>query len=49
VSDAVQRLTHEGLLTTRRRQGTFVSSPGIEDVRGQLLLREALECQSARL
>lgn len=49
VSDAVQRLTHEGLLTTRRRQGTFVCSPSIEDVRGQLLLREALECQSARL
>jgi GntR family transcriptional regulator, rspAB operon transcriptional repressor len=49
VSDAVQRLTHEGLLTTRRRQGTFVNSPSIEDVRGQLFLREAIECQSARL
>ena len=49
VSDAVQRLTYEGLLTTRRRQGTFVCSPSIEDVRGQLLVREALECQSARL
>ena len=49
VSDAVQRLTLEGFLTTRRRQGTFVRSPGIEDVRGGLLLREALECQSARL
>jgi len=49
VSDAVQRLTHEGFLTTRRRQGTFVSTPSFEDVRGQLLLREALECQSARL
>ena len=49
VSDAVQRLTLEGFLTTRRRQGTFVRPPSIEDVRGQLLLREALECQSARL
>jgi DNA-binding GntR family transcriptional regulator len=49
VSDAVQRLTHEGFLTTRRRQGTFVRPPSIEDVRGQFLLREALECQSARL
>lgn len=49
VADAVQRLTHEGFLTTRRRQGTFVSSPNRDDVRGQLLLREALECQSARL
>lgn len=49
VADAVQRLTHEGFLTTRRRQGTFVTTPNREDVRGQLLLREALECQCARL
>lgn len=49
VSDAVRRLTHEGFLTTRRRQGTFVRPPSIEDVRGKFLLREALECQSARL
>ncbi len=49
VSDAVQRLSYEGFLTTRRRQGTFVNSPSVEDVRGQLLLREAIECQSARL
>lgn len=49
VSDAVQRLTHEGFLTTRRRQGTFVRPPKLEDVRGALLLREALECQCARL
>lgn len=49
VSDAVQRLTLEGFLTTRRRQGTFVRPPSIEDVRGEFLLREALECQSARL
>lgn len=47
--DAVQRLMQEGFLITRRRQGTFVSAPSFEDVRGQLLLREALECQSARL
>jgi len=49
VSDAVQRLAHEGFLATRRRQGTFVCSPSIEDVRGQIILREALECQAARL
>jgi len=49
VADAVQRLTLEGFLTTRRRQGTFVSTPSIKDIRGQLLLREAIECQSARL
>jgi DNA-binding GntR family transcriptional regulator len=45
----VQRLTQEGFLTTRRRRGTFVASPSIEDVRGQFLLREAIECQCARL
>jgi DNA-binding GntR family transcriptional regulator len=49
VSDAVQRLAYDGFLTTRHRQGTFVVSPSIEDVRGQLWLREAIECQSARL
>jgi len=49
VSDAVLKLTHEGFLTTRRRKGTFVQSPSIEDVRGQFLLREAIECQCARL
>ena len=49
VADAVQRLTHEGFLTTRRRLGTFVTTPSREDVRGQLLLREAIECQAVRL
>ena len=49
VSDAVQKLTYEGFLSTRRRKGTLVRTPSIEDVRGQLLLREALECQCARL
>jgi DNA-binding GntR family transcriptional regulator len=49
VSDAVQRLAYDGFLTTRHRQGTFVVSPSIEDVRGQLWLREAIECQCARL
>ncbi|MFN7888693.1 MAG: GntR family transcriptional regulator [Pirellula sp.] len=49
ISDAVQRLAYDGFLATRHRQGTFVTSPSIEDVRGQLLLREAIECQFARL
>lgn len=49
VSDAVQRLAYDGFLTTRHRQGTFVVSPSVEDVRGQLWLREAIECQCARL
>lgn len=49
VSEAIQKLTHQGFLYTRPRKGTFVSSPSLEDVRGQQLLREALECQVARL
>jgi len=49
VSDAVQRLTHEGFLTTRRRQGTFVRPPSIEDVRGEFLLREAGVSERASL
>lgn len=49
VSDAVQKLTYDGFLTTRRRHGTIVRNPDIEDIRGQIILREALECQAARL
>ncbi|MEW4565891.1 GntR family transcriptional regulator [Bremerella sp. JC770] len=49
IADAVQRLTYEGFLTTRRRHGTFVTVPNREDIRDQLLLREALECQAARI
>jgi len=48
VADAVHRLTHDGFLTTRRRHGTLVTTPNREDVCGQLLQREALECQGAR-
>jgi DNA-binding GntR family transcriptional regulator len=49
VADAVQRLTYEGFLTTRRRLGPFVTTPSPADLRGQLLLREAIECQAVRL
>ncbi|UUO04607.1 GntR family transcriptional regulator [Blastopirellula sp. J2-11] len=49
ISDAIQRLTYEGFLTTRRRQGTFVTVPNRNDIQDQLLLREALECQASRI
>ena len=49
VAEAVQRLTAEGFLVAVARRGTHVRVPSREDVRGQLLLREALECESARL
>ncbi len=49
VAEAVQRLTAEGFLVSVPRRGTQVRVPGREDVRGQLLVREALECQGVRL
>ncbi len=49
IAEAVQRLTLEGFLVSVPRRGTQVRVPGAEDVRGQILVREALECQAARL
>ncbi len=49
VSEALQRLEHEGLLESRPRVGTRVRVPTLEDVRGNHVIREALESQSARL
>jgi DNA-binding GntR family transcriptional regulator len=49
VSEALQRLEHEGLVESRPRVGTRVKAPTEVDVRGQCQLREALEVQAARL
>ena len=49
VAEAVQRLTAEGILVSTSRRGTQVRVPSREDIRGQLLVREALEAQCARL
>ena len=49
VTEAFQKLEHEGLLESRPRVGTRVRIPTAEDVRGHYLVREALECQAARL
>ena len=49
VAQAFQRLEHEGLLESRPRVGTRVRLPSVEDVRGLYMVREALECQAARL
>ena len=49
VSEALQRLEHEGLVESRPRVGTRVKVPTEIDVRGQCQLREALEVQAARL
>jgi DNA-binding GntR family transcriptional regulator len=49
IAEAVQRLTAEGFLVAVARRGTQVRVPNREDVRGQLLVREAIECQAAWL
>ena len=49
VLEAMLMLTEEGLLETKPRSMTRVRVPRPEDVRGRHWLREALECQVARL
>ncbi|MDR1284459.1 MAG: GntR family transcriptional regulator [Opitutaceae bacterium] len=49
VLEAMVQLEADGLLETLPRQGTRVRAVHIEDLRGQLILREAIECQAARL
>ena len=49
VAQALQRLEIEGILESRPRAGTRVKAPTADEIRGRFELREALECQSARL
>lgn len=49
VSEALQRLEVEGLVESRARIGTRVRIPRPSDVRGHVIVREALESQAARL
>jgi DNA-binding GntR family transcriptional regulator len=49
VGDALQRLENEGLVESRPRVGTRVRVPTPLAVRGNYIVREALETQSARL
>jgi len=49
VAEAILRLTSEGFLTAVPRRGTQVRTPSPDDIRGQVLVRMALECQGARL
>ena len=49
VAEALKRLENEGVLETRARIGTRIKIPSPGEVRGLLELREALECESARL
>ncbi len=49
VLEAMLELQNEGLIETLPRRGTGVRRLTLSDLRGQLILREALECQAARL
>src|SRR5581483_7824173 len=49
VAEALQRLEVEGLLESRPRAGTRVKVPNAEEIRERFELRQALECQAARL
>ena len=49
ISEAVQRLEGEGFLESRPRVGTRVRIPSAQDLRDRYIIREALECQAARL
>ena len=49
IREAMKQLEREGFLVSIPRKGTQVRPIRLGDVRGQLLVREALECQAARL
>ncbi|MGP8247767.1 MAG: GntR family transcriptional regulator [Bryobacteraceae bacterium] len=49
VSEALQRLEAEGLVTSTPRVGTKVYLPTMDDIRERYTVREALESQAARL
>lgn len=49
ISQAIERLEYEQLVESLPRVGTRVTMPTPQDIREHYLLREALECQAARL
>ena len=49
ISQAIERLEYEELVESRPRVGTRVTMPTPQSVREHYILREALECQAARL
>lgn len=49
IADALSRLEGEGLVESRARAGTRVRIPTADQVRGNYIVREALETHSARL
>jgi DNA-binding GntR family transcriptional regulator len=49
VLEAMVQLETEGFLQSVPRKGTYVRSINAEDIQGHLIVREALECQAARM
>ncbi len=49
VSEALQKLEMDGLVETEPRKGTRVKVPTMQDLKGHIVVRAALECESARL
>lgn len=49
VLEAMLQLELEGYLVSIPRKGTFVRPIHMEDIKGQRIVREALECQAARM
>ena len=49
ISEALQRLESDGMVESRPRVGTRVRIPSVGEVRDFYVVREALECQAARL
>jgi DNA-binding GntR family transcriptional regulator len=49
VAEALQRLELEGLVESRPRAGTRVKAPNRDEIQERFELRQALECQAARL
>ena len=49
VQQAMARLEHEGFLEVVARRGTRLRTVRLDDFRGALLVRNALECQAARI
>lgn len=49
IGEALVRLENEGVVESRPRAGTRVKIPSSDEIRGQYVVREALETHSARL
>ena len=49
VTRALHQLEHEGLIKIIPRKGSFVANSNPESIFEQMMMREALECQAARI